>query len=305
MLDDNEEILGIKGISATNLPAGVGYVIIPNNVDIKTYKEDVYRSGRISIYGGYGHSNFYNILIDREVLQRIKFPDKVGEMGSPVVWINIPKHNEPIVISCIKYDEDFHSISEFRSRTTRGNDGNLVDLDLDGKKGKATLNIIGNSKSNGELEININSLNGKGLLKLIVNGKILEKSSDSVIRISERETINAVTNKKGIVLAKIKLSSEDEKRLDFEDNFENKINTSEDKINIRADKSKKIDFGDGKEPVVLAKTLKSILDKYDDALAKMTVPTAFGPSGTRINDAEFREVRAKFEEFFSKLTNSD
>lgn len=305
MLEDNEEILGIKGIPSSNLPAGVGYVIIPNNVDIKTYKEDVYRSGRISIYGGYGHSNFYNILIDREVLQRIKFPDKVGEMGSPVVWINIPKHNEPIVISCIKYDEDFHSISEFRSRTTRGNDGNLVDLDLDGKKGKATLNIVGNAKSNGELEININSLNGKGLLKLIVNGKILEKSSDSVIRISERETINAVTNKKGIVLAKIKLSSEDEKRLDFEDNFENKINTSEDKINIRADKSKKIDFGDGKEPVVLAKTLKSILDEYDDALAKMTVPTAFGPSGTRINDAEFKAVRAKFEQFFSKLTNSD
>jgi hypothetical protein len=303
--NDDEETLGIKGIPSGNLPAGVGYVIIPNNVDIRTYKEDVYRSGRISIYGGYGHSNFYNVLIDREVLQRIKFPSKVGEFGSPVVWINIPKHNEPIVISCLKYDEDFHSVSEFRSRTTRGNDGNLVDFDLDGKKGKATLNIVGNANSNGELEITINSIKGKGLLKLIVNGKILEKSSDSVIRISEKEMISAVTNKKGITLAKLELHSENPERLYYEDEFGNKMTASKEKFNFRSDTSKKIDFGDGAEPLVLAKTLKSILDEYDDALSKMTVPTAFGPSGTRINDSEFKAVRAKFEQFFSKLTNSD
>lgn len=304
-MEENDEILGIKGIPSENLPCGVGFVIIPNNVDIKTYKEDVYRSGRISIYGGYGHSNFYNVLIDREVLQRVKFPEKTGEMGSPVVWINIPKHNEPIVIACLKYDEDFHSTSEFRSRTTRGNDGNLVDFDLDGKKGKATLNIVGNAKSDGELEINISSLNHKGKFKLIVDGRILEKTSDSTIRISEKQMISAVTDKKGITKAKFELNSESEYRLDYEDEFENKIRSTEDKLNIRADKSKKIDFGDGSEPLVLAKTLKSILDEYDDALAKMTVPTAFGPSGTRINDSEFRAVRAKFEEFFSKLTNSD
>lgn len=304
-MEENDEILGIKGIPSENLPCGVGFVIIPNNVDIKTYKEDVYRSGRISIYGGYGHSNFYNVLIDREVLQRVKFPEKTGEMGSPVVWINIPKHNEPIVIACLKYDEDFHSTSEFRSRTTRVNDGNLVDFDLDGKKGKATLNIVGNAKSDGELEINISSLNHKGKFKLIVDGRILEKTSDSTIRISEKQMISAVTDKKGITKAKFELNSESEYRLDYEDEFENKIRSTEDKLNIRADKSKKIDFGDGSEPLVLAKTLKSILDEYDDALAKMTVPTAFGPSGTRINDSEFRAVRAKFEEFFSKLTNSD
>lgn len=304
-MEENDEILGIKGIPSENLPCGVGFVIIPNNVDIKTYKEDVYRSGRISIYGGYGHSNFYNILIDREVLQRVKFPEKVGEMGSPIVWINIPKHNEPIVIACLKYDEDFHSTSEFRSRTTRGNDGNLVDFDLDGKKGKATLNIVGNAKSDGELEINISSVNHKGKFKLIVDGRILEKTSDSTIRISEKQMISAVTDKKGIVKSKFELNSESEYRLDYEDEFENKIRSTEDKLNIRADKSKKIDFGDGKEPLVLAKTLKSLLDEYDDALSKMTVPTAFGPSGTRINDAEFRAVREKFETFFSKLTNSD
>jgi hypothetical protein len=302
---DDETTLGIKGIKGENQPCGVGFVIIPKNIDVELYKKDVYDSGRISIYGGYGNSYFHNVLIDREVLQRIVFPKKVGEYGSPVVWLNIPKHNEPIVVACLKYDEDFHSLGEFRARTTRGNAGNLVDFDMDGKKGKVTLNIVGNQNSNGELEININSIKGKGLLKLLVNGKILEKSTDNIIRISENMLANMVVDKEGVVKAKIELNSEKEYRLEYEDEFQNKIVATEEKFNFRADKSKKIDFGDGKEPLVLAKTLKSLLDEYDDALAKMTVPTAFGPSGTRINDAEFKAVREKFETFFSQLTNSD
>lgn len=224
--DTSEEILGIKGIPSSNLPCGVGFVIIPNNVDIKTYKEDVYRSGRVSIYGGYGHSNFYNILIDRDVLQRIVFPTETGKMGSPVVWINLPKHNEPIIIASLKYDEDFKSLSEFRSRTTRGTEGNLVDLDLDGKKGKASLNVVGNKNSKGELEITVNSVNNNGLLKLIVNGKILEKSSDTVIRISEKQMVNAVVNKKGIIVSKLELNSEAPERFYFEDEFGNKLTSS-------------------------------------------------------------------------------
>lgn len=303
----SDEILGIKGISADNQNAGVGFVIIPKHVDIETYKEDVYRSGRISIYGGYGHSNFNNILIDREVLQRIKFPKNSEEKGSAVVWLNIPYHNEPIVIACLKYDEDFHSISENRKRDTKSEGGNMVDWDIDGKNAKAKLQITANEKNNGEYEINITSAKHNGRFKILVDGEILQKSSGKIIRISENIIGDAVTDIKGVVRGKIELNpnKDSEHILSFEDDYGNKITSKKDEFNIRADQSSKINLGDGKEPVVLAKTLKSILDEYDDALAKMTVPTAFGPSGTRINDSEFRAVRKKFEEFFSKLTNSD
>jgi hypothetical protein len=304
-MPDKDNILGINGLQAENDVAGVGFVIIPENVDIDLYKEDVYRSGRISIYGGYGHANFYNILIDREALQRVRFPEKSGEMGSPVVWVNMPKHNEPIVVSTLKYDEDFHSLSEFRNRTTHETEGNLVDFDLDAKKGKVTLNIVGNDTTNGEFEVNINSRNGKGGLKIIVNGKTIERVSDSILKISEKQVANVVTNKKGVVVASVQLNSQEKERFTYEDEFGNAVIATEEKFNIRADKSSKIDFGDGAEPVVLAKTLKGILDEYDDAFKKATFPTPMGPTGTRINEAEFKKVRDKFEDFFSKLTNTD
>lgn len=299
------QILGINGIKG-NLPTGVGFVILPDNVDIQEYKDDVYRSGRITIYGGYGHSNFNNVLIDRETLQRVRFPKKSGEMGTPVVWVNIPKHNEVVVVAALKYDEDYFSLSEFRKRTTAyDEEGNFVDIDLDAKKGKITITGSGKTKRQ-EIEINLNSRDNDSVFKILIDGELLAKATDRMVFVSEKLIDLSTTTLAGIVNSRIRLNGESEdERLTYEDDFENKINSKKDFLEFRADKSSKINFGDGNEKVVLGDTLKKILEEYDDALAKMTVPTAFGPSGTRINDAEFRKVRSKFEDFLSKLTNTD
>jgi len=300
---DKKDFIGIRGLSG-NLPAGIGFVIIPENVDIEEYKQDVYNTGRISIFGGYGHSNFYNVHIDRESLQRVKFPKKSGEMGSPVVWINIPKHNEVVVVACLKYDKDFFSHSENRKRITATDSGNIVDVDLDAKKG--TISISGNGVTERMvMNIELTDKNKDAIFQLKVNGQILTHSTQRTINASQGKIENLVTDLDGTIKAKSSLSPDETERYTYEDEYENKVSVSEEKIEIRADKSSKINFGDGNEPLVLGNMLKEILEKYDDALAKMTVPTAFGPSGTRINDAEFRLVRKDFEKFLSKLTNTD
>ncbi len=302
-MNKNKNILGVKGISG-NLSAGVGYVIIPENIDIEEYKQDVYSSGRISIYGGYSHSNFYNILIDRETLQRIKFPKKSGEMGSPVVWINIPKHNEPIVIACIKYDEDYFSLGENRRRDTLTDGENIVDFDLDAKNGR--ISISGNGVDKPMIfDIELSNPDAEAIFKIKVNGKILAKASKEIIYASSERIEHVVTDKNGVVKGKIRLSPLKSERYRYEDEFENKVIISEEKVEIRADKSKKINLGDGKEQLVLGNKLLSILEEFDDALAAMTVPTAFGPSGTRINQIQFTKVRNKFKDFLSNLSNTD
>lgn len=299
---ENNEILGIKGLPSENLHAGVGYVIIPKNVDPEVYKEDVYRSGRISIYGGYGHSNFYNILVDRDVLQRIIFPKKVGEMGTPVVWVNIPKHNEPIVIAALKYDEDFHSLSERRYRITKEYEGNIVDLDMDGKKARMTLNVTSNNKTKSQFIINIGGVNADGLLKVKVNGKIWVQSTDDAIVSSQKLVGVVVTNTEGVIQGKMVLNA---LGLTYQDIFKNSIVITEQSMNFRADGSKKINFGDGSEKAILGNTLLKIMERYDDAGKAMTFNTAFGPTSTRINESAFAEIRKDFETILSKLVNLD
>lgn len=303
MENNNDDILGIKGIESTNLHAGVGYVIIPEGVDRDEYIEDVYRSGKISIYGGYGHSNFYDIHIDREVLQRIIFPAKPNQNGSPVVWINIPKHNEPVVISVLKYDEVIHSLSQYRKRITRSIDGSMVDIDLDAQKSKITISATGNRINRGEIEINLGSLDNNGILKLDINGEVLVRSSDRIVQISEKKIEVAVTDKSGITKAFTRMSSEkDVNRFEYQDEFENAIIANGELINIS---SKKINHNEGKEPMVLGNTLATKLGELIDAINKLTVPTNSGPSGTPINSAEFTKIKNSLDEIKSKISNLD
>lgn len=302
-MEDNNTI---NGIPNTNDPCGVGFVILPENVDSEKYKLDVYRTGRISIYGGYGSSNFYNILIDKNVLEEIVFPDVVGKYGTPVFWVNLPDHNEPIVVASFKYDQEPFNFSEFSKKITRVCGSNITDLTMDAKNGKVKLSMNSQDRKS-EFEINVNSKNNDSTFKVKVNGQSIYYSSDKTFIVSETSISKVVTNKKGTVVAKVVLSSNstDNIRYTYQDEFKNKITASKDSINFRADDSKKIDFGDGKEKAVLGETLVGLLEKYDDLFAQMRVNTSFGPSSTRINDAAFKEVKAQFKDILSKLVKLD
>ena len=147
--------------------------------------------------------------------------------------------------------------------------------------------------------------NSKNYLKVEVDGTTFIKSKGRILMISNSMHELVVLNKKGIVTGKLKLSSELEERLFYEDEFGNKISITKDKINIRADKSSKIQFGEGKEDIALAETLISKLKDYDKALGQLRVPTAFGPSGTRLNSNQFTNIIKTLDEIRSKLIKSD
>lgn len=304
-----DEQIGIQGVPTGNLSAGVGYIIIPKDVDVKLYKKDVYRSGRVSIYGGYGYGDFHNVPVDREVLQRIKFPDKAGKYGTPVVWVNIPKHNEPIIIATLKYDDEFHSLSEHRVRFTKSVDGKLVDVDFDALLSKVSIGISSTDANKPAVfEVNLTSKNDDSKFKLNVNGEVTLHSSGRTVIISEDKIETVVSNTEGKNVARVVLDSNKEdgtKRFTYEDEFKNAVYVSKDEFQIKADDSSKIKFGEGKEPMVLGNTMKSQLDDIISAMQKLTVPTAFGPSGTPINIAEFLSVQQQFSKFLSKLTNTD
>lgn len=305
-----DETLGIKGIPTGNLSANVGFIIIPKELDIDEYKADVYRSGRVSIYGGLGYGDFHNISVDREVLQRIKFPERAGSYGSPVVWINIPKHNEPVVIACLKYDDEFHILSEQRFSVTRGMNGGLVDLDLDGKNSKIRIGVSSTSPDKEAiLEINLTSKNDNSKFRININGEVIMNASGRIIHISEDKIETVVSDKTGKNVARMIMNSDQDtegaKRFLYEDEYKNAVYVTKDSIQIKADDSKLIKFGEGEEPIVKGTTLKAHMDELIAAISTLTVSTAFGSSGTPINTPQFTSIQAKFEMFLSKLVKSD
>ena len=303
-MDYNDNILGTKGIIGENLSSGVGFVIIPPGVDLKTYKEDCFSSNTISMTGfDFGH--IHNVPVDKEVMQRIEFPKRIGEMGSPVVFVNIPKHNVPVVVACLKNEKDVFKTHEKRIRKTKTSGSKIVDMDMDADDARVSISATGDSLIPAIIELLVKGNNSKNYLKVEVDGTTFIKSKGRILMISNSMHELVVLNKKGIVTGKLKLSSELEERLFYEDEFGNKISITKDKINIRADKSSKIQFGEGKEDIALAETLISKLKDYDKALGQLRVPTAFGPSGTRLNSNQFTDIIKTLDEIRSKLIKSD
>lgn len=303
-MDYNDNILGTKGIIGENLSSGVGFVIIPPGVDIEIYKEDCFASNTVSITGfDFGH--IHNVPVDKEVMQTLEFPKKIGEMGSPVVFVNIPKHNVPIIVACLKNEKDVFKTHERKTRKTKSSGSKVVDLDMDADDARISISANGDELIPAIIELLVKGNNSKNYLKVEVDGTTFIKSKGRILMISNSMHELVVLNKKGIVTGKLKLSSELEERLFYEDEFGNKVSISKDKINIRADKSSKIQFGEGKEDIALAETLISKLKDYDKALGQLRVPTAFGPSGTRLNSNQFTDVIKNLDEIRSKLIKSD
>lgn len=312
-----EETIGIKGVPSGNLSAGVGFIIIPKGVDPELYVEDVMVSGRVSIYGGLGHSQFHNVLVDREVLQRLKFPKKVGEYGTPVVWVNIPKHNSPIIVACLKYDDDFHPLKENQKRITKETtEGNLVDIDLDPSQSRLTITV--NSNSNELPASVIFKVNGKdknGQYIVDVAGEVLLRGSERIVMIGDKTVELAVSSTENVNKARMVFNQAEDKegedpidRLLYEDDKGNKIQLNSKKIQIQATKSKKITFGedgDKTEPLVKGNTVVDKLGSIIDAINQITVPTAFGPSGVPNNSAVFTQIKQGLKDILSDLTSTD
>lgn len=308
----DEEEIGIREIPSGNLGAGVGFIVIPSGVDIELYKEDVLRTGRVSIYGGLGHSFFHNVPIDREVLQRIKFPKKVGEYGTPIVWINIPKHNVPIIVACLKYEDDFHQLSENQKRLTKtSKNGDLVDIDMNPEKGQLVVTVNGNT--DGDRPKIIFRLNGKdnnGQYIVETNGEFLLRAEDRVVVIANNKIEMAVTDIDNKSKARVVMNSSDDEgtdRLLYEDEFNNSVKVSESMIQILADDSSKIVFGNDEksEPLVKGNTVVDKLSSIIDAINAITVPTAFGPSGIPNNSAQFTGIKNGLKDILSELTNTE
>lgn len=285
----------------TNKPsAGIGYVFIPKDVDRDLFVIDCLRTNTVTIYGGVHNGYFTNVAVDTEVIQRIKFPTKNEQHGSPVVWVNIPGFNKPVIVAILKYENDYYQIDEHSRNQTIEIDGKRIDISKRALEAIIDITVKGDTEHPGEININIQNEDDLAELNVYVHGKVNIHAKKEINLISD-EIINLIVLDED-QKERVKITYEIEKGFFYKDEFGNEIKCVDGNVQII---SKKIDHNDGKEPMVLGDTLQKKLEALIDAINKLTVPTAFGPSGTPINATEFSAIKAQLEQIKSKKSNLD
>lgn len=155
---------------------GMGYVIIPEDVDREQYISSCFRKSRISIIDDVYGNVIHECYITREALENVKFPENVGERGMPVVWVSQQFSQSPMVIGTfvnnekisLRKDEEIH-INKFY--------------------GDGSVNIDGNPK-NGTLFIGVSSKK-YSRIKIFTDG-----SENSLLEVKSSGTIKAESDKR-------------------------------------------------------------------------------------------------------------
>lgn len=322
-----------------NPSVGIGYLALPSDVDRRAYIDLCLRTSTICMRCEDG-SFYTRIPITSSVVDKLEFPETIGQLGSALLFINEPIKNIPIVIDTISLPDYLPNIKEGEFKTKREWGESYAEISGSAKEERITLLL--NSKNKGAVNINIISKTESGKLSVDIQGDVdIVTSKDFNVTSHRAAQIKTIVGKEDNqrereeesvfnqdsesnsfdskqfkveartqdddkeVKATLTIDAEQGERLNYTDEFKNQIISKEDEFNFRADKSKKITFGNGKEKAILGDTLLDILNKYDDLHSKATYPTAFGPSGTRINDAAFKALKAKFKTILSQLVNLD
>lgn len=278
--------------------AGIGYVVIPQDVDRDQYVENCYRTQTVTIQGGYGYGEFGQVRVSQSAMQEIEFPSGVdGEdkYGSAVVWVKDSNTLAPVIIATIRRQSSYYDLGEQTRRVAvRTENGGSVEIQATGD-GRLQISVIGSSESPAQLSLRVNSPKADSQVSL---------DCDNEVVVSAGKKISVVTP--GVIEAvfvddqmneKTTLRYEPQKGLEYKDEFENEITAGDGAVNVT---SKEISHNSGNEPMVLGDKLSSFIGDFIDAVMQLTVVTPAGTSTVPVNVAKFAELKTRFDEFKSK-----
>ena len=160
--------------------AGIGAISIPSNIDRDQYIGRVFRMGRVMVQDNSGPT-IYQAVISKAVMSQLVFPDTDEELGSSVVWINVPFSNTVVIVAVLNSADEMELLSENEFVIGRDTDESSVTIKGNGATGELFISAQG-SKGNIHLD-------SDGDFNINVTGKYVKNiAGDSEISIDGSET---------------------------------------------------------------------------------------------------------------------
>lgn len=296
-----EEYIGIRNLDTGIGSAGVGFVVVPSDIDREQYINDCYRTNTLTINGGKGYGYFSGVHADINVMQNITFPTDEENRGTAVVWVKDGISQLPVIVGVLRKQNEYYSLAEnqFRLKRQNGDKTKFVELFIDGDESCFDIVLVGDEETPAELNVKLGSKNKDSILNI---------SSDNELNISSEKKVKIGTNQK----IEVEISDKGETKtsivyelglgLVYKDEFENEITCKDGQVDVI---SKKINHNSGKEPMVLGNTLVDLMKQLINAINSITVPTPQGMSGTPLNFSTFNKISSDLEKTLSKISNLD
>ena len=156
---------------------GLGFVIVPTDVDRDSYIMNCFLKETISFYPEEGGLAYHNAKMVNGLVENIKFPTEKDIFGSVVIYFVHPVYRYPIVFGLLDRKNEVKLIEWGQFRLLKTYKGAESIIQGDGSKGSLLIKTKGNSKYNGRIDIQVIDSEGKGKLDLEVQGNLSVLSS--------------------------------------------------------------------------------------------------------------------------------
>lgn len=193
---DEMNTIGIVKVNNNIGHAGVGFVVIPDGVDVDAYIQDCYRNNTITLWGGVGYGYFSDVCVDESVMQQIQFPSNPEKFnrGSAVVWVKDDTSQRPVVVASLRNPEYYFPLQPNQWRMAKSvDDKRIVELFMDADTASIVINISGDKDDAGDLNIKVTSEK---------KDSVINVECDNVINITGSNVNVVATNQSSVVLSK-------------------------------------------------------------------------------------------------------
>lgn len=294
--NDKLEQVSKHGIPGERNSAGIGHIIIPKDISRNKYVNNCFEQGTVSFITD-NSEKVDNVKVSKHIWNELEFPTTPTKLGSSVVWVNVPKYNQPLIVGIIPKNDENIPHEEFEFQHKRYLEGfGLVEIIGNAKEQNLILQVNSSRNDIGELNVKVRNKSKNAKINLEVDG-------DFNINASKKIELNCRTEFK----LNIKGNKEDNTFIEYSkgegfrylDEFGNEIIIdSEGSFKIKA---KKIKLGEGSEPLILGNIFKDLLDDLIETISKATVTTVLGQMPL-INAAEILKLKERTKDILSELS---
>jgi len=283
-----------RTIPGIKYSAGIGYLIIPKDIDRDTYILNAFRTGRVLMLTDNGEQS-ENVKVSKSAMNDLEFPTEVDGLGSLVVWVLHPLKKIPIIAGVINGGDETSSLAEGGFNFTKTLNDCLVSIQGNAKNKSISINLEGEGGvisilslgKGGTLRLSSDNIKTQSLEKYELDGKNTKVFSESSEQIKTSEgdiLLEIIKNKDLVTITKGKT------KLDIRDNY---ILIEKEEGSIKVSENIEIISKEGILFKSASGTLLSAIDDLLDEISKITTVTALGTQPI-LNAIQFQTLKTKF-----------
>lgn len=270
--------LGKQPYPVLDSPSFVANIKLPVDIDRQKFIKQCYRTGTVFVLG-VDNQFEANVLVSRELIHRLKFPNKQSELGSTVLCITDRIYGTSKIVGLFQDVESEQEIFEENQwRIFKVNGESFVDLDAKANTGE--LNFTVHSGGNKNVSSNFRFLNAQieAELNIEVQG-VLNIDVDDEFNLFTQRLLNIeiedIDNNKGKIT---NIKYEAGEGFSYLDEFENEISITKDGIVMKIDNGEEFSLTKKGFSYKNNKAdLKSILTDFLDSIIQSIIQTPAGP----------------------------